>query len=205
MGRCKLYLYTHRHIHIYIHMFIYVCIYTYIYIYILCVCVLCVYVCVCMHVTVGSLMGPCGHPGPLTDRLHWQGWSTDVFFVAFGSFRKWGAHAQRKHGYRNAAEQLAVGRATPCMRVSLIKLKCHLLLAPCCLSALQIQKRLTGVVPSSAEGQGGSPCLFEPFEHTLPGRVTFWPLSPDSSLQHRLVSRSCFGFLSRLRVLSTSD
>ena len=83
--------------------------------------------------------------------------------LAFGSFRKWGAHAQRKHAYRNAATKLARGRrcmACNTLYASLSKLKTHLLSAPRCRLALQRRSGSfveTGVGLDSQAGHSQAP------------------------------------------------
>ena len=80
--------------------------------------------------------------------------------LAFGSFRKWGAHAQRKHGYRNAASQLAKGRrclACNTLYASCAKLKTHLLSAPRCRLALQRQNGTYAGAAAAVDDKEGHP------------------------------------------------
>ena len=60
--------------------------------------------------------------------------------LAFASRQQWGAHAQKVHGYRNTATQLARGRvchACGSQYANRARLRCHLLASPRCLQFLE--------------------------------------------------------------------
>ena len=71
--------------------------------------------------------------------------------LAFASRQQWGAHAQKVHGYRNAATQHAIGRncrACGSRSANRSRLRCHLLACARCLQFLEAAGKAT---PESGE------------------------------------------------------
>ena len=87
--------------------------------------------------------------------------------LAFASQQQWGAHAQRKHGYRNAASKLAVGRrcfACGMQYSSQARLKTHLLASAKCRHALEDspQAAQTQLIPQDGHVQAPSVQISRP-------------------------------------------
>ncbi|CAE7285354.1 unnamed protein product, partial [Symbiodinium necroappetens] len=82
--------------------------------------------------------------------------------LAFASQQQWGAHAQRKHGYRNAASRLAVGRrclACGMQYSSQARLKNHLLASAKCRHALEDFPPAAPVPPILQDGHVQAPSV----------------------------------------------
>ncbi|CAE7778392.1 unnamed protein product [Symbiodinium sp. CCMP2592] len=88
--------------------------------------------------------------------------------LAFTTFRQWGTHAQRKHGYRNLATRLAVGRrclSCNTLYASQAKLRCHLIAVPKCCWALQLlhgSGHASQPAAGSTEGHSQAPAVRGP-------------------------------------------
>eukprot|EP00439_Symbiodinium_sp_Y106_P039974 s7815_g4.t2 len=91
--------------------------------------------------------------------------------LALASQQQWGAHAQRVHGYRNAAARLAKGRrrgACGSMYASESGLKNHLLYSARCRNQLEAGLVSPGVVPVDGVGHVQAPVVRDVARHTLP-------------------------------------
>ena len=80
--------------------------------------------------------------------------------LAFSTQQQWGAHAQRKHGYRNSATRLAIGRqclSCGTLYASQARLKTHLLASASCRHYLETLPRDSAVVNGKDEGHSQAP------------------------------------------------
>ena len=78
--------------------------------------------------------------------------------LAFASRQQWGAHAQRVHGYRNAATRLALGRccsACGSVYATQARLRCHLLASVQCRQALENGAVVARATVSDADPAAG--------------------------------------------------
>ena len=93
--------------------------------------------------------------------------------LAFASRQQWGAHAQRVHGYRNAASRLVVGRqcqACGTVYATGSRLKTHLLASARCRAFLELSDpaSLPAPLPESKEPILQAPSVRAASAHALP-------------------------------------
>ncbi|CAE7222840.1 unnamed protein product, partial [Symbiodinium necroappetens] len=117
--------------------------------------------------------------------------------LAFASRQQWGAHAQRVHGYRNAATRLAAGRqcqACGTVYASGSRLKSHLLASARCRSFLELSD--PAVLPPPL------PEIKDPHLQAPSVRATQCPMLPPASEERCLALAA---ELSRLRCATDQE
>ena len=95
-------------------------------------------------------------PSPLAEMEH----ACLICGLAFSTRQQWGAHAQRKHGYRNQATKLAIGSmcgSCGTQYASQARLKNHLLVSAKCRHHLESLPQASSVLPVTGDGHIQAP------------------------------------------------